>query len=161
MGWEEKKALNRIFNTFKRIKNGIYQEDIDALKTLNESNELNSKQNVKDNLIFAKLYCIALRQNLDYYGSIKMAIKGINKQLGLPLNFQIEQLTNDLNHKDFCNYLKESGFSLELASNNDEMVLNNQKELYEKLSKSWDLKKVEESFYKSANEVLKDINNYA
>lgn len=160
MSWEEKKALNRIYSTFKRLKTGIFKEDVEALKTLNEFNESISKKTVHGNLVFAKLYCICLRQNLNYYGSVKLAIKGINKELRLPLDFQIEQLTKEINHNEFIIYLKESGVDMSITSNNENIIKENKKEFTEKFLNSWSKKQVEESFYKSANDVLKEINNY-
>ena len=169
MGWIEKKSITRIFNTFKRLKSGVYSEDIDALKQLNEANENTSKALVHGNLVFAKLYAIALRQNLSYYGDVKMAIKGINEELSKDINFQIEMLTKEINQKDFNDYLISIGFEMDKHFISDSVkgviennILNeNQKEIIEKLKNNWSFKNVEQSFYKSANDVLKDVNNYS
>lgn len=169
MGWIEKKSIQRIFNTFKRLKTGIYTEDIEALKQLNESNENASKTFVHGNLVFAKLYAISLRQNLNYYGSVKMAIKGINDELSKGINFQIEMLTKEINQKDLNDYFVSIGVNMDKVFLNvseqgiyeNNILKENQKEIVEKLKNNWSFKNVEQSFYKSANDVLKDINNYS
>lgn len=168
MGWIEKKSIARIFNTFKRLKDKVYSEDIDALKQLNEANENASKSFVHGNLIFAKLYALALRQNLNYYGSIKMAIKGINDELSKDINFQLEMLTKEINQKEINEYFKSLGFDMDKVFISDSVngilenniLKENEKEIVAKLKNNWSLENVSQSFYKSANDVLKDVNNY-
>lgn len=159
MGWQEKKAITRIFNTFKRVK--VYDEDINALKLLNDFNEEECKKFISSNLIFAKLYCLVLRQNIEYYGDIKSAIKGINKELSLPINQSIEILTKVLNHKENVNYFKSIGVDFDTRKDETEIIKENQKEITNHLLKSWTFENVEKSFYKSANDTLKEINNYS
>lgn len=161
MGWTEKKAINRIFNTFKRAKDKIYQEDVDALKVLNEFNEEQSKKFVEGNLVFAKLYAIALRQNLNYYGGIKMAIKGINSELSKPLDYHLQLFTKELNDNDFLNYIESIGGKMLLESDNTHLLSEHQNEIKERLLTNWTKENVEKSFFKSANDVLKEINNYS
>lgn len=169
MGWIEKKSITRIFNTFKRLKTGIYTEDIEALKQLNESNENASKSFVHGNLVFAKLYALALRQNLNYYGSVKMAIKGINEELSKDINFQLGMLTKEINQKEINEYFKSLGFDMDKVFISDSVngilenniLKENEKEIVAKLKNNWSLENVSQSFYKSANDVLKDVNNYS
>lgn len=168
MSWEVNRAIARIFNTFKRVKNGIYPEDVEALKVLNEMNEKKAKEFVTGNLVFAKLYCLSLRQNLNYYGDIKTAIKGISSELSKPLDFQIEMLTKEINQNDLNNFLKEKGIDLTETYFQDSkkgqeeinILKDNEKEIINQLSKNWSYKNIETSFYKSANDVLKDLNHY-
>ena len=44
MSWTEQNAFKRIYNVFKRNKNNIYSEDIDALKLLNTALENKNKE---------------------------------------------------------------------------------------------------------------------
>ena len=142
MSWEHKRYVTKIFNAFKRNKERIYKEDIEALKNLDEFINESSKVMTKDNLLYAKLLCVFLRQNIHYYKDVKFAIKELKFQLQIPLDRQIELLTYDLN-------------LIELQKQETpEAVL-------EKLNKPWSKEVVEKSFYNSANDLLKEIENYS
>ena len=141
MSWTTKKHITKIFNAFKRNKERIYKEDIEALKELDEIVNQSSKQLTKDNLIYAKLLCVFLRQNIHYYKDVKLALKQLQFQLKTPLDTQIEMLTIDLNMVDLQN------------QETDKQLLN-------KLLNSWNKEQVEKSFYNSANDLLKEIENY-
>jgi hypothetical protein len=142
MSWQNKKHITRIFNAFKRNKERIYKEDIEALKSLDELISKESEQTTKDNLIYAKLLCVFLRQNIHYYKDIKFAIKELKFQLNIPLDRQIELLTYDLN-------------LISLQNETDA------KEVFKKIDNPWSKEQVEKSFYNSANDLLKEIENYS
>ncbi len=142
MSWQEKRNVTKIFNAFKRNKERIYKEDIEALKNLDEFINESSKTLTKDNLLYAKLLCVFLRQNIHHYKDVKFAIKELKFQLNIPLDRQIELLTYDLN-------------MIELQKQETpEAVLD-------KLKKPWSKEVVEKSFYNSANDLLKEIENYS
>lgn len=142
MSWELKRNVTKIFNAFKRNKERIYKEDIEALKNLDEFINESSKSLTKDNLLYAKLLCVFLRQNIHHYKDVKFAIKELKFQLNIPLDRQIELLTYDLN-------------LIELQKQETpEAVLD-------KLKKPWSKEVVEKSFYNSANDLLKEIENYS
>jgi cupin superfamily acireductone dioxygenase involved in methionine salvage len=142
MSWEQKRYVTKIFNAFKRNKERIYKEDIEALKNLDEFINESSKTLTKDNLLYAKLLCVFLRQNIHHYKDVKFAIKELKFQLNIPLDRQIELLTYDLN-------------MIELQKQETpEAVLD-------KLKKPWSKEVVEKSFYNSANDLLKEIENYS
>jgi hypothetical protein len=142
MSWQNKKHITKIFNAFKRNKERIYKEDIEALKSLDEFINESSKNLTKDNLIYAKLLCVFLRQNIHYYKDIKFAIKELKFQLNIPLDRQIELLTYDLN-------------LITLQNETDA------KEVFKKMDNAWSKEQVEKSFYNSANDLLKEIENYS
>ena len=142
MSWQNKKHITRIFNAFKRNKERIYKEDIEALKSLDELISKESEQTTKDNLIYAKLLCVFLRQNVHHYKDIKFAIKELKFQLNIPLDRQIELLTYDLN-------------LIELQK------LESAEQVFEKMDNAWTKEQVEKSFYNSANDLLKEIENYS
>lgn len=141
MSWEHKRHVTKIFNAFKRNKERIYKEDIEALKNLDEFINESSKTLTKDNLLYAKLLCVFLRQNIHHYKDVKFAIKELKFQLNIPLDRQIELLTYDLNLIELQN------------QDTPEKVLD-------KLKKPWSKEVVEKSFYNSANDLLKEIENY-
>jgi cupin superfamily acireductone dioxygenase involved in methionine salvage len=142
MSWEQKRYVTKIFNAFKRNKERIYKEDIEALKNLDEFINESSKNLTKDNLIYAKLLCVFLRQNVHHYKDIKFAIKELKFQLNIPLDRQIELLTYDLN-------------LIELQK------LDSAEQIFEKMDNAWSKEQVEKSFYNSANDLLKEIENYS
>ena len=163
MSWIEDNAIKRIFNVFKRNKS-IFKEDIEALKIIKESIEFQNKQLITNNLLYAKLISIQLRQNLNHFGSIEMAIKILKEDISKPLNYNLQLLQMDLNNTELSNYFKSIG----LKDWNNEVELNdnknikkeNQKEMIDKIQKSWNLEEVEKAFYKTANQIIKDVTNY-
>jgi hypothetical protein len=164
MSWSTDNAVKRIFNSFKRLKNQIFEQDIEALKLLNEELINNQKNYVNDNILFAKLLNYALRNELKHQGSMKMAIKSIDSILKKPIAHHTEFLRLELNHKDFLDYVESLGIETDhfnhKENNNDLILTENQKEVKDKLLNFWNYDKVEKSFYNSANEFLKDLNNY-
>ena len=168
MSWTEQNAFKRIYNVFKRNKNNIYSEDIDALKLLNTALENKNKEFVTQNLLYAKLLAIQLNQNLMYYGSIEEAIKKIKYDLSLPLNFNLIYLQKNLSNTELTNYFNSIGVNIsnphlltdEQKQNDKNIISDNQKEIIEQLKKNWDFELVEKSFVKTANELLKDVNYY-
>ena len=168
MSWTEQNAFKRIYNVFKRNKNNIYSEDIEALKLLNTTLENKNKQFVTQNLLYAKLLAIQLNQNLMYYGSIEEAIKKIKSDLSLSLNYNLIYLQKNLNNTELINYFNSLGVNTsnpnlltdEQKQNDKNIISDKQKEIIEQLKKNWDFELVEKSFVKTANELLKDVNYY-
>lgn len=169
MSWETDNAVKRVFNVFKRfkeLKGKLWDNDIEALKTIqNELAEI-KKQQAIDNVLFLKLLSIHLKVELDHFKDINFAKNNIHKALSLPMNHHFEMLRISLNQIDFENYAKSIGLSLDFYANQetqeiDQSILkDNQKEIINKLKKVWTLEKIENSMYNTANEFIKDVNNY-
>jgi hypothetical protein len=164
MSWKLENNTKRIYNVFKRSKSQIYSEDIEALKdVLNHINEGN-KAYVNDNILFAKLLTINLTQNLNYYGTIDVAIKEAGRLLTLPLNHHLEILRRNLNEQDLQNYFESIGLvdwkNTKEREANEQLLKDYEKEIVEKCKKNWTLEKVEKSLINSANDFLKDVENY-
>lgn len=166
MSWQTDNYIKRIFNAFKRSKDKIYTEDIEALKQLNNELIVMQKTYVNDNILFLKLLSIHLKTELDYFKDIGFAKKNIHSQLSLPIDYHINLLKKSLEHIDFENYGKSLGLSFEFLDSEEteikdkEILTNNQKEIIEKLKKEWTYDKVEKALYNTANEFLKDTENY-
>jgi len=163
MSWHTDNALKRIVNVFKRAKH--YKEDIAALQMLNDELVNSQKKYVNDNILFAKLLCCVLKNNLDNYGSMKIAISKSKDILNTPLDNHIEFLRMKLNEIDTREYLESLNIDLDNYTDSQDLEINkilqdNQKEVKEKLLKFWDYEKISKSFYNTANEFLKDVNNY-
>ena len=162
MSWENKKNVLRIFNTFKRLKDKIYPQDIDPLKEIDNFINQKSKQNTKDNLIYAKILAIYLKQNIYYYKDIRTAIKSVRNELKMPLEKHIEVLSIELNNNELFKTVENLGCNLN-KTNLDKSFLSDpikRKEFESKLLNSWTYDNVEKSFYNTANDLLKDVNNY-
>lgn len=167
MSWKTENSVKRIFNTFKRLKTQIFSQDIEALKQLNDELMERQKIYVNDNLLYAKLLCHVLDKNLHHNGNIKMSIKIISDILKEPLDYHLQMLRLNLNNKDAEQYFISLGFNLDISNHSKEVdlsnteVLNkNQKEIIDKLKNNWTTENVEKSFYNTANEFLKNIDNY-
>jgi len=161
MAWKETNAIRRIYNVFKRSKDKIYTEDIEALKLINEKIENDAKISVNDNLLYAKLLCLVIRSDVMHYGNIKMAIKKANDSLSMPLSTHIELLKINLNQNDLNQYLKSINFDYDNLNETKLSELDGkEKGIIEKLKKNWSYDNVEKSFYTTANEFLLNIENY-
>jgi len=141
MSWEKKRNVTKIFHAFKRNKDRIYKEDIEALKNIDEFIDEYSKSTAKENLLYAKLLCVYLRQNVHYYKDVKIAIRELKFQFSMSLDRQIELLTYDMNLVEIS------------KQETPEAIL-------EKLDNPWSKENVEKSFYNSANDLLKEVENY-
>lgn len=161
MSWKDNKAIERIFNTFKRNSRFIYEQDVNALKQLKNSIEANEQSTAKDNKLFLKLMIVVLKMNLDYYGNIKIAIKETSEFLRLPVNHHIQVLHRSLNVNDNLEFLKSKGIEIDNINKDETDILKaDEKEIIEKLLTSWSYENVEKSIYKTANDFLKDVDNY-
>lgn len=167
MSWTTENAVKRVFNVFKRSKDKVYKEDIEAFKLLTEELVNSQKSYVNDNILFAKLLVYVLDRNVHNNGDIKASIKIVSDILKEPLNYHLQMFQINLNQKGIDNYLQTIGFNLdqfnhsdERKINNDKIIKENEKEIIEKLKVNWTFENVNKSFYNTANEFLKDIDNY-
>jgi len=144
LSWKQENAINRIYRTFKRLKSGIFKEDIEALKHLNESVESGAKSVTLDNLLFSKLLCLVLKQNVMYYHDISISIKHVSDELDKTLNEQLSELLYALNQAEM---IKKSEAGTLTAID----LMNNNK---------WTIEQVNSSFIKTANSFLTDKTKY-
>jgi hypothetical protein len=169
MSWETDNAIKRVFNVFKRFKEQkgkLWDNDIEALKTINLELEYNTKKQSVDNVLFLKLLTIQMKLELDYFKDINFAKKNIAKALKLPLSHHLELLRLSLNEIEFDNYLKSINMSNDFYANKeteakDDIIFNEKRnEIIENAKKLWVIEKIESSIYNTANEFIKDIENY-
>ena len=166
MSWKEDNAIKRIYNAFMRNKPKIYAEDVNALKVVIDAIDESDKKHTVDNILFAKLLSIQIRQNLEFYGSMEVSLKKIDDELKRPLNYQTQILHKTLNSVEFDTYLKSIGLNVNFITTkedekkNNEIIFKQQKEISKNFIKDWSLEVVEKSFYKTANELIKNVNYY-
>lgn len=160
MSWKTENSLKRIFNVFKRSKDKIYKEDIEALKYLNTELEIKLKTYVNDNLLYAKLLCYILNQKLHESNNIKTAIKLSNDIIKEPLDYHIKLLSKNLNDIEKYNFLSSLGIDFSNDDNDFKILKMHEKEILKKLEQEWTFKNVEDSFYNTANDFLRNEDNY-
>jgi len=163
MSWRTQNAMKTVFNVFKRFKdqNGkVWNNEVEALKLLNTELEINQKSYINDNLLYAKLVCYMINQNLHHHGNIKTSIKAISDILKEPLDFHLQNLHKNLNHQDVINYLKSIDMYFETYKTDLNDLSKNEKEIIEKLKTNWTYENVSKSFYNTANDFLKETENY-
>jgi len=167
MSWATENAFKRVFNVFKRSKDKIYKEDIEALKLLNEELLNSQKKYVNDNILYAKLLCFVMYKNIEHFKDIKKCIQHIQENVfNGSLQEHIEILKLNLNKNDFDEYLNTLGLSESIEFTDSEkesdlvILTKKQNEVINKLKKFWSHEKVKKSFYNTANEFLKDVDNY-
>jgi hypothetical protein len=167
MSWQIENAKKRVFNVFKRNKDKIYKEDIEALKTINTELELKRDKYVNDNLLFAKLLVYVLDRNVHQNGDIKASIKIVADILKEPLDYHLEMFQINLNQKVIDSYLQSLGYNLEnlnhdkkVKEQNELILKENQKEILVKLKANFTLENVKKSFYNTANQFLQETDNY-
>ena len=164
MSWKSDNSVKRIFNTFKRLKTQIFNQDIEALKQLNDELNYTQKSYVVDNLLFAKLLCYIINQNLHGCSDIKSSISQTNGILKEPLDYHLEMLKTNLNNNTIQNYLLSLGLDLNHLNhgkNDNETILkSNQIEMIEIIKKQYSFESIEKSFYNTANDLLKETENY-
>ena len=169
MSWKEDNALDKILNVFKRFKEQkgkIYDNDIEALRTLKEASVNRSEAHVNDNILFAKLLAMQLRQEIDYFGDVQMAIKSISANLGEPMGYHIEKLRMQINNTADINHFKSIGIDISVDTKkarqeHKDILEAEQKGFLDKIATYWNYEKVSSSFYNTANDLLKDLNNYS
>lgn len=160
MSWKTENSLKRIFNVFKRSKDKIYKEDIEALKYLNTELEIKLKAYVNDNLLYAKLLCYILNQKLHESNNIKTAIKLSNDIIKEPLDYHIKLLAKNLNDIEKYNFLSSLGINFSNDYNDFKILKMHEQEILKKLEQEWTFKNVEDSFYNTANDFLRNEDNY-
>ena len=69
-------------------------------------------------------------------------------------------LTKELNNLSLLNYCTEKGVNFDEVLFDKSKATKEQKEFIEKIKKNWTKEQVEKSFYNSANDLLKEIENY-
>ena len=167
MSWRTQNSLKRIFEAFKRNKDRIYSQDIESLKHLNSEIENSQNKYITDNILFAKLLCITLTDGLLHYKDINSAKNRIYKQLAEPMSYHTQMLKMQLEDIDRINFFESKGFDTNLCFNenlHDEKISKikeNEADIFKKLMEVWPLEKVEKSIYTTANDLLKDLTNYA
>lgn len=166
MSWKDDGAIKRIFNTFNRLKTQIFQQDIDALKQVRASLEYYKKENINNNQLYAVVLALLIKERLRKGQSINTALFMIGNDVrSYTLNDQIHQLTAVINVNELSQFMDEKKVNVPKGKNifedTDELLeiwhKEYDKEFLQKILDSWTYEEVSDSFYNTANELLKDF----
>src|SRR6187402_1368754 len=154
MSWKDDNALKRIFSTFKRLKSNIFQQDIDALKQLQESLEFYKKQNVDRSKVYAVILCMLIKERTRRM-DINTALYMIGQDCKHGLDFHIGTLTSQLICNDLNSFMKESKIDVPTQEKNPEELQKYIEQWHEKYDKdfldrilnSWTDEEVSRQFY--------------
>ena len=163
------KALNRITWRFKNpqikineSKITINEEDINAIDFLINWIDQQKKETINHNQLFAKLYCYALSNEIEFYKDVRFANKKLQEKLNEPIENHYDKIVSDLNRLELTKYMQSKGI---MTDHIESLLLTEsqqqeQDELKAKILKE-NTKEVQSyvlGFFKSEN-VYKSINN--
>jgi predicted transport protein len=169
MSFQTDKAIKRIFNTFKRLGKQIYKEDIDALKTINESLDFYKTSFVADNKIFAKLLALYLKEKYSNVKDIDFVIKQLNKDLEQPLSYHLELLKVKIQSTETIEYIKTLTIDVPENEFNDVEALTNRenefwdvhhKNIFKQIKEQYSADFINNNFYNTATEILQTVEFY-
>jgi hypothetical protein len=98
-------AIKRLAYTVGN-KNKPNETDAEAINKVIEWFNISNEKITQDNLLFAKIYILVLKDLSNYYKSIEIANKEISRHLSLPLDFHIENLKNSFNRLEMDSFFE-------------------------------------------------------
>jgi hypothetical protein len=155
-----KEALQRLGFTLSK-QNKPNNTDIEAFNEVVKWINISNEKTVQENLLFAKLYLVILKEFSNCYQSVDFANKQISKELSKPLQFHIEKLKQELNFIELNQYFK----SLNLKPTFDEGLhieeIRNNIEQNKETFKNVDFNLVKEIFNTWDNDNIISHTNYS
>lgn len=147
---------------FKRMQNPTIKPcafDIECLTFLAEWANREKTKSIRENELFAKLYCHVFIQEIQYYKDFEFAQKSMNDILRLPIETHYNIFTQRLNDFELNRYFLSIGINPEKTYfNNDEELKKAEKEAFiNYASGKWN----EEKVYKSLNnQITESLNRF-
>lgn len=149
-----KTSLNRIYKTFARLKDKIYEEDINAFETLLNYFEETQKTIALTDKPYLKAIALLMYHYTQSSGSAKTGAFNLQKDLESPLGMLIENLKNQITNVNTIEFYKSVGLDTDLKlSELETKIKENEKEIIEQLFKEFTFEVVEKSLYKTANDL--------
>lgn len=170
-------ALNRISWRFKNsnIKIGeskiiINQSDIEAVDFLTSWITNQKEKDLQENLLFAKLYCYALINELEFYKDIKFANNKLQEILSSNINTQYESVANSLNRLELNKYLNSVGIVTDhlekmviteaQEQKQQELIKTHQSTIAKYVLGVWNINSVYKSLNNTITECINKYKNY-
>ena len=158
-------ALNRINWRMTNEKFTPNEKDKEAVNFLSEWVKQQKAESIKENLLFAKIFCYAFKNEISVFSCPKISSRKIQEQLDLPIEHHYEQIHSLLNSIALEEYKKEIGwinkppvFRTEAENEHNNQLLKTHKETLTKVATgTW----TEKAVYSSLNnEITELINKY-
>lgn len=169
-------ALNRLVWRFKNqnvkineSKIIVNEKDIEAIDFLIEWINNQKKESIQENLLFAKMYCYALSNEIEFYKDIKFSNYKLQNELQKPIKDHYNKISNSLNRLELDKFLQSKGIIIDHI---ESMGLTQEKENEQELLKKeclkesqkyiigiWDAKKVYASLNNQITECINRFKN--
>lgn len=131
-----KDAVSRIAFTISK-SNKPNNNDAIAFDSIIDFLNKTQEETIQQNLLFAKLYTLVLKDFTEFYGDVDFANKQVNKELSMTLDFHIEKLLMQLKSSELKKHVTDEC----LKNKPPEKVLEKLKEypsVLEKFISTWD-----------------------
>lgn len=153
---------------FWRLSNGSFtpnQNDLKAMTEIVEWINRQKEQTLKENYMFAKLYCMQFIQEIEYYKDINFAQRNLHEMLEKSVVEHYDRFHEKLNFVELMKYSKNIGLSVKHPAfvNAEEQEIDkrilkeNEKEYIEYVNGIWSYEKVQKSLN---NQMTEAINRY-
>lgn len=164
--------MKKIFNIEKafsqmsyRLEHGRYepnQDDLDAYTFLANWVMESKKQALKNDVLFAKLFCRVFAQEVHFYkGDFKLAQNTMHDYLKHPIEFYYDRFTNEVNDVLMNSYISNLG----ITSKHPATLTKDEKDVENELLKDDAIMDYfegilkEDKVYKSLNNVITEFCN--
>jgi hypothetical protein len=155
---------------FKRMQNPTIKPcafDIECLTFLAEWVNREKQKSIRENELFAKLYCHVFIQEIQFYKDFEFAQKSMNDILRLPIERHYDLFTQRLNEFELNRYFISLGIDIEkrkfdedgisIHFDNDKLKKAEKEAFVNFASGKWDKDKV----YKSLNnQITESLNRF-
>ena len=158
-------SLNRINWRMTNEKFTPNEKDKEAVNFLSEWVNRQKSESIKENLLFAKIFCYAFKNEISIFNCPKIASRKIQEKLDLPIEHhynEIHSLLNSIALEDFKNEIgwvnKPPVFRTEEDNEHNNQLLKTHNETLKKVATgTWTAKAVYSSLN---NEITELINKY-
>jgi hypothetical protein len=160
-------TIERAMNQFAyRLQNGRYepnQNDVDAFKFVAEWINREKEKELKQQVLFAKLFCLVFAQEVKFYdGDFKFAQKKMHEYLKHPIEFYYDIFLKEINDVAMNKYIKSIGISEKLLLEESEKQKNENKifeENWSEIERYFNGAFEEEKVYRSLNNTISEFIN--
>jgi len=169
MRWKVENAIKKVYACFSRNKKTVYESEIDAFKIMVDEINNHNKALVHNNEVYAKLLAMHIKNEYRRYRDVNFTIKKINDDLKYSLGFHLSELSNCIISLEFVQYLQtleveateEEQSTIEgLERLEDKFFKHHEKGIFDKIKTSYSKTEIENKFILTANDFLKDVENY-
>jgi len=143
----------------------INELDVKAIEFLSEWIQRQKSETLQQNLLFAKMYCYALENEIEFYKDIEFATNRLNDVCKLDIQQHYKRIANKLNNLEYLKFCKQNGIVTDhienmtmtkaQTSSQKELIKKHEVKLKELVLGLWSETKV----YKGLNNVISELIN--